>query len=84
MRLMIKLKPGMTSTGLNFSKMMMERNLYCVLWIIVAGTVIVKPCFKIEPPAGEHVGIGMVGVFGGDLAIDGVLVALDGIAVRIT
>ena len=45
---------------------------------------IVKTCFNIESPAGEHVGIRMVGVFGGDLAIDAVLVALDGITVRIT
>jgi len=28
------------------------------VWIIISGAVIVKPCFEIESPAGEHVGIG--------------------------
>jgi len=28
------------------------------VWIIVPGAVVVKTCFKIECPAGEHVGIG--------------------------
>ena len=54
------------------------------VWIMVPGTVIVKTCFKIESPAGEHIRIGMVGVFSGNPAIDAVLVALDGITVRIT
>jgi len=34
-------------------------------------------------PTGEHVGVGVVGVFDGDLAIDEVFAGLDGIARRI-
>ena len=52
-------------------------------WIIVPGAVIVKANFDIEPAAGEHVGIWMVGVFCGHLAVDAVLVGLDGIAAAI-
>jgi hypothetical protein len=51
------------------------------VWIIISGTVIVKPCFIIEPSTGEHVGIyAEFGILGRHLAIDAVLVALAAIA----
>ena len=49
----------------------------------MSGSVIVKTYFYVEAPSGEHVGVGVVDVFYGDLAVDGVLVGLDGIAGRV-
>jgi len=51
--------------------------------VIVPGTVVVKACFDVESSAGEHVGIGVVDVFYGGLAVDGVFVGLDGVAGRV-
>jgi len=52
-------------------------------WIIVPCAVVVEACFYIESSAGEHVGVGVVDVFYGWLAEDGVFVGLDGIAGRV-
>ena len=51
--------------------------------IIVPGAVVVQAYFYVESSAGEHVGVGVVDVFYGDLAVDGVFVCLDGIAGRV-
>jgi hypothetical protein len=52
-------------------------------WIVVTGAVVVKAYFYIETDAGEYVGVGVVYVFDGDLAVNGVFVGLDGIAGRV-
>ena len=52
-------------------------------WIIISCSVVVKTYFYIEPAAGEHVGVGVVDVFYGGLAVDGVFVGLDGVAGRV-
>jgi hypothetical protein len=52
-------------------------------WVIVPGSVVIKTYFYVESSAGEHVGIGVVDVFYGDLAVNRVFVSLDGVAGRV-
>jgi len=52
-------------------------------WIVVSCAIVVKAYFYFESSAGEHVGVGVVDVFYGDLAVDGVFVGLDGVAGRV-
>ncbi len=53
------------------------------LGVVVAGTIVVQPCLLIEFSPGEHEQIHVVGITGGDLAVDRVLVDLGGIAVGV-
>ena len=49
--------------------------------VVVSGSVVVESGVGVEAAAGEEEGVGMIGIGGGDLAVDAVLVELDGVGI---